>query len=140
MAPWYRNADKLQVEEFEVEQKIQECPQESIISSGLTSSESVSTPWMGKMSDIQSDQDTSNRGKEKPFDKDQLLNIDIPSSEKGRETEPTKIQPRSSIRIKYRVKKLNLFNHLACMSQGIRYTDEPATFEEVVRDTLQGIG
>ena len=132
MASWYTNTNKLQVEEFEAEPENQECPQESASLSGPTSSESVS-PWKGKISDIQVDQGSSNKGKGKMVDEDQLWSIDQPNSEKGGETESTENQPRRSTRVKYPVKKLNLYNHFAYMSQVIK-CNEPATFEEASRD------
>ena len=42
LTSWYSNANKLQVEDFQAEPKIQDCPQESTILSGPTSSEIVS--------------------------------------------------------------------------------------------------
>ena len=87
----------------------------------------MSSYWTGKISDTQNDQGSSNREKGKMIDEDQLWNIDEPSSEKGGETKSTENQPRRSTRVKYPVKKLNLFNHFAYMS--IR-CNEPVMLEE----------
>jgi hypothetical protein len=91
MTSWYTSVSKLQIEAFEAEPEVQECPQESTTLSGPTTSESVS-PWTGKIVD----RGSSNKGKEKMVDEDQLWRIDEPSSEKGGETESIETQPQKS--------------------------------------------
>jgi hypothetical protein len=45
------------------------------------------------------------------------------------------MEPRRSTRVRYPVKKLNLFNQFAYMSQVIK-CNEPTTVEEAIKDKI----